>query len=176
MAWLHTQHRVLFIVSLVSSFVLTGCASGSRATSPYTSAVIYPIPQSQALAIAREAVRSTALRCVASDVHIEGVSGVGIRGYEGDYRSSFYRFLVVRRLWLIRATGITGSGQQIGGFRFKITYDLFAHPETSLDGWPGGQCEKILASTLQTALDATGTATTVTSLRIRPYGEGRAGP
>jgi hypothetical protein len=37
---------------------------------------------------------------------------------------------------------------------------------------PGGGCEKPLASALLAALSATGTATSVTGLETRPYGEG----
>jgi hypothetical protein len=182
MALLNTQHRVLFIVSLVLLIAVAGCSTHHSALkpSPDTPAVIYAIPQSQAFAIAREAVLSATTRCGAESVHIDEISRGGeiwIQGYEAGYRSSFYRFLVVRHLYIIPTTGIAGSGQQIDGFRFEITYDLFRHPEpwTVFRGQRGG-CEKTLVNALQTALDATGTTTTVTNLRVRPYGEGRAGP
>lgn len=100
-----------------------------------------------------------------------------MRGYEADYESSFWRFYIRRRLYVIPTAGTAASGQQIDGFRFEITY-------RPLLGWrrgwmpvqtrlPGGGCEKTLTGALLAALGATGTATSVTSLAMRPYGEGQ---
>jgi hypothetical protein len=91
--------------------------------SPDGPEVIYDIPQSQDFAIARGAILSAAPRCGASDVHIDKISrGDGLRGYEADYRSWFYRFYIPRRLYVVPTAGITASGQQIDGFRFELTY------------------------------------------------------
>jgi hypothetical protein len=86
-----------------------------------------------------------------------------IRGYWAFYRGADYHWVLLRQLFVIPTAGIAESGQQIDGFRFEIT-NWIAWPGSA---W-GSTCEKTLASSLQTALDATGTATTVTSLRLRP--------
>jgi hypothetical protein len=157
---------------LLIALLVAGCSTQHSALNPNpdNSAVIYAIPQSQAFAIARGAIQSAALRCGADDVHIDKISrGDGLRGYEADYDSLFYSFFVTQRLYVVQAAGIAVSGQQIDGFRFEI-------PPLVLQrggAFPGGECKKILISALDTALEATGTATSVTSLETRPFGEGR---
>jgi hypothetical protein len=181
-ALLNTHRRVPFIASLACSCFLSldACSTQHPAQQPSADSprVIYAIPQAQAFAVAREALLSAAPPCGAEEVHIEGITrGGGIRGYQANYRSSFYRFLIVRRLYLIPTTGIAASGQQIDGFRFQITDDAYEYPHPLLYvRLPGGGCEKTLTGTLQAALDATGTATMAKGLRLRPYAEGNAGP
>jgi hypothetical protein len=173
-ALFNKPYRVLLIPSLALLVADVACAAQQSALtpSPNTPAVIYAIPQSQAFAIARKAIQSSAAQCGADEVHISdktrgGGLGGPIRGYEADYHSWIYHSFALRYLYVVPTAGIAGSGQQVDGYRFEITYR-----------WPGVRllCEKALASTLQTALDATGTATSVTGLRLRPYGEGSAAP
>jgi len=178
-ALFNTPYRLLPVACLLPLVAVAGGATHQTtlAPSPDTPAVIYAIPQSQAFAIVRNAIQSAAARCDAEEVHIEETSrggGIGgsIRGYQAYYRGEIRRFVLMRKLYVIPSAGIAASGQQIDGFRFEITYDLLRNPG-SVAG-PGAACEKALASTLETALDATGTATAVTSLRLRPYGEGRS--
>jgi hypothetical protein len=161
---------------LLIALLVAGCSTQHSALnpSPDSSAVIYAIPQSQAFAIARGAIQSAALRCGADDVHIDKISrGDGLRGYEADYDSWFYRFYIPRRLYVVPAAGIAASGQQIDGFRFEITYYYYRGLRAVNTRLPGGGCEKTLISALLASLEATGTATSVTSLETRPYGEGR---
>jgi hypothetical protein len=107
-------------------------------------------------------------------VHIDKISrGDGIRGYEADYDSWFYRFYIPRRLYVVPAAGIAASGQQIDGFRFEINYYYYRGLRAVNTRLPGGGCENTLISALLASLEATGTATPVTSLETRPYGEGR---
>ena len=107
-------------------------------------------------------------------MHIEEISrGDGNRGYEADYDSWFYGFNVPRDLYVIPTAGIAVSGQQIDGFRFEITYRYFRGLRGVYPRLPGGGCEKTLIVALHAALEATGTATSVTSLETRPYAEGR---
>jgi hypothetical protein len=156
--------------------IVAGCSTQHSALnpSPDSSAVIYTIPQSQAFAIARGAIQSAAPRCGAEDVHVDKISrGDGLRGYEADYDSSFYRFYIPRRLYVVPAAGVAASGQQIDGFRFEITHWYYRGFRAVYPRLPGGGCEKTLISALHAALEATGTATSVTSLETRPYGEGR---
>ena len=175
MALFKAQCQVLLIANL--TLLVAGCATPHSALKPNAGSpgIIYAIPQSQAFAIAREALLSAALPCGADGVHIKEVRrGDGMRGYEADYEGSFYRFFILRRLYVIPAAGIGAGGQQIDGFRFEITY--FARRR----GWvpvqdrlPGGGCEKTLVGALVAALGATGTATSVTTLKTRRYGDGR---
>jgi hypothetical protein len=156
--------------------LVAGCSTQHSALNPGpdSSAVIYSIPQSQAFAIARGAIQSAALRCGADDVHVDKISrGDGLRGYEADYDSWFYHFYIPRRLYVVPAAGIAASGQQIDGFRFEITYYDYRGLRAVNIRLPGGGCEKTLISALLAALEATGTATSVTSLETRQYGGGR---
>jgi hypothetical protein len=161
-----------FLIALV----VTGCATPNLA--PKRSAdgpeVIYAIPQSQAFAIARGAIQSAAPRCGADYLHVDKISrGDGLRGYEAEYGSWFYHFYIPRRLYVVPAAGIGASGEQIEGFRFEITYYYYRGLRAVNSRLPGGGCEKALIGGLLAELEATGTATTVTSLETRPYGEGR---
>jgi hypothetical protein len=172
-----TTARLLAPVLVV---LVAGCATPHAAlkSNPNGPEIIYAIPQSQAFAIAREAILSAAPSCGADGVQIKEIRrGDGIRGYEADYDSLFYRFFIQRHLYVIPTAGSGASGQQIDGFRFEITYFGYLG---WMRGWmplqtrlPGGGCEKTLAGALLASLSATRTATSVTSVEIRPYGEDR---
>jgi hypothetical protein len=158
------------------ALLVAGCATPHLAAKPSSGGpeVIYAIPQSQAFAIALGAIRSAALRCGADYLHIDKISrGDGLRGYEADYSSWFYRFYIPRRLYVVPAAGIGASGQLIDGFRFEITYYYFQGLRAVNLRLPGGGCEETLTSELLAALQATGTATSVISLETRPYDAGR---
>jgi hypothetical protein len=161
-----------FLIALL----VTGCATphSAQKPSPDGPEVIYAIPQSQAFAIARGAIQSAAPGCGADYLHVEKISrGDGLRGYEAEYVSWFYRFYIPRRLYVVPAVGIGANGEQIDGFRFEITYYYYRGLRAVNDRLPGGGCEQALISALLTTLQATGTAVSVTSLETRPYGEGR---
>jgi hypothetical protein len=161
-----------FLIALV----VTGCATPHSAPKPSADSpeVIYAIPESQAFAIALGAIRSATSRCGADQVHVEKISrGDGLRGYEAEYGSWFYRFYIPRRLYVVPAAGIGTNGQQIDGFRFEMTYYYYRGLRAMNVRLPGGGCEQTLISGLLAALQATGTATSVTSLETRPYSEGR---
>jgi hypothetical protein len=155
--------------------LVAGCSTSHSALnpSPYKSAVIYVIPQSQAFAIARKAIQSAALLCGADTVHVDKIQrGDGLRGYEADYGGAFYHFFIHRNLYAIPTAGIGASGQHIEGFRFEITYDGMMPGYMPIQArLPGGGCQKTLTGALQAALDATGTAAIVTSFETRPYCE-----
>jgi hypothetical protein len=158
------------------ALLVAGCSTQHTALnpSPDSAAVIYAIPQSQAFAIAHEAILLAAPRCGADTLHIDEISrGDGLRGYEADYGSWFYGFFIPRRLYVVPTSGIEASGQQIEGFRFEMTYYYFRGLRAVYPRLPGEGCQKTLISALHAALEATGTATSVTSLETRPYGEGR---
>ena len=170
------REMAFFTARLLVLLLVAGCATPHSALkqNPDSPEIIYAIPQSQAFAIAREAILSAAPLCGADGVQIKKISrGDGIRGYEADYDSWFYRFYIPRRLYVVPAAGIAASGQQIDGFRFEITYYYYRGLRAVNTRLPGGGCEKTLISALLASLEATGTATSVTSLETRPYGEGR---
>lgn len=166
------KYAARFLLTLI----VAGCSTQHAALSPSPEGpqVIYAIPQSQAFAIARGAILSAASRCGADYIHIDKISrGDGLRGYEADYSSWIYRFYIPRRLYVVPAAGIGENGQQIDGFRFEITYYYYRGLRAVNVRLPGGGCEKTLIAALQGGLEATGSATSVTSLETRPYGEGR---
>ena len=163
---------------LLIVLIFAGCSTQHSALipSPDSPEVIYAIPQSQAFAIARGAIQSAAVRCGADEVHVEKISrGDGLRGYQAEYRGWFYRFFIPRRLYVVPTAGIGASGEQIDGFRFEITYYYYQGLRAVNTRLPGGGCEKALTTELLAALQATGTATSVTSLARRPYGQVLAG-
>src|SRR5579863_6627003 len=93
--------------------LVTGCATPHLAPKPNPDGpeVIYAIPQSQAFAIARKAIQSAVSRCGADYLHVDKISrGDGIRGYEAEYGSWFYRFYIPRRLYVVPAAGIGANG------------------------------------------------------------------
>jgi hypothetical protein len=164
------------VAGILLALLVAGCATPHSALSPSpdSPAVIYAIPQWQAFTIARKSILSAAPRCGADAVHIDEISrGDGLRGYEADYRSWFYRFYIPRRLYVVPAAGIGANGEQIDGFRFEMTYYYYRGLRAVNVRLPGGGCEKTLIGALHAALEATETATSVTSLETRPYGEGR---
>ena len=163
-----------FLIALI----VAGCSTQHAALNPNPDSpeVIYAISQSQAFAIARGAIQSAALRCGADDVHVDKISrGDGLRGYQADYDSWFYRFYIPRRLYVVPAAGIAASGEHVDGFRFEITYYYYRGLRTVQLRLPGGGCENTLTSALHAALQATGTATSVTGLARRPYDQVLAG-
>jgi hypothetical protein len=164
------------VAKLLIALSVTGCATqySAQKPSPNSPEIIYAIPQSQAFAIANGAILSAGSRCGADNVHIEKISrGDGLRGYEAEYRSWFYRFWMQRHIWVVPTGGIAAaSGQQVDGFRFEITYRYARGLRAEYPRLPGGGCEKTLIGALHAALDATGAATSVTSLVTRQYGEG----
>ena len=161
---------------LLIALLIAGCATPHLAPKPSSDGpeVIYAIPQSQAFAIALGAIQSAAQRCGADYLHVDKISrGDGVRGYEADYSSWFYRFYIPRRLYVVPAAGVGTSGQQIDGYRFEITHYFFRGLRDVNLRLPGGGCEETLTSELLAALQATGTATSVTDPETRPYVEGR---
>jgi hypothetical protein len=164
---------------LLIALIVTGCATPNSPNlapkpSPNVPEVIYAIPQSQAFAIARGAIQSAALRCGADYLHIDKISrGDGLRGYEADYSGWIYRFYIPRRLYVVPAVGIAANGQQIEGFRFELTYYYYRGLRAVNIRLPGGGCAQTLNSGLLAALQATGSATSVTGVETRPYDDGR---
>jgi len=168
------KHAARFLIALM----VAGCSTQHSALNPNPDSpdVIYAIPQSQAFSIAHAAILSAASRCGADEVHIDKISrGDGLRGYQAEYRGWFYRFFIPRRLYVVPTAGIAASGEQIDGFRFEITYYYYRGLRAVNTRLPGGGCEKALLGELHAALEATGTATSVTSSATRPYGQVLAG-
>ena len=137
--------------------------------SPDRSAVIYAIPQAQAFAMARQAIRTSA-SSYADYVSIDEHVG-HLRGYNVLAENLIaHRFR--QQLYVMPVAGAAASGQEIDGFRFEIG----SRGPWVLRGSPlqGAVQDCLLASTLEAALDATGSAAIVTHLRTRPFVEGGA--
>ena len=166
-------YRVLLIAS--SILLIPGPARALNLSvqmpSSGTPMTMYDIPQSQALTITLEAIRTAKGHCGAEDVTLsEGRSPGKIRVYAASYsqmlplgRGFAGKGLGYAIVIVIPTAGIAGSGQRIDGFRFEILY-----PAARRVGDDKGGCGKALESTLQTALDVTGRATPVTSLAMHP--------
>ena len=170
------REMTFFTARLLLPLLVAGCATPHSALKQNLDSpeIIYAIPQSQAFAIAREAILSAAPLCGADGVQTKKINrGDGIRGYEADYEGVFYHFFVLRNLYVVPTAGVAASGQQMEGFRFEITYYYYRGLGAENIRLPGGGCEKTLISALHTALESTGTATSVTNSETRPYGEGR---
>jgi hypothetical protein len=136
-----------FSPALLLMVLTAGCSADHSALkrSPCSSAVIYAIPQSEALALVREATLAVETRYGVSDLAIV------------EYPPAF------PHVYFIPIAGTAASGQKVTGFRFEV--------------WPVARCVRPpcvrpFVDALQAALDATGTATTVTNFQVRPHGEG----
>lgn len=164
------KHGAALLIALSAA----GCSTQhpSLKQSPDRPAVIYAVPQSKAFAVARASVMSAAERCGADGVHIDLASGP-LQGYSVLYSSVHYRFVYALHLDVIPAAGTGDSGQAVDGFRFGISTSYWP---LIVRGPEGQACDKSLASTLQAALDATGTATLVTNLRYHQRAAGARSP
>jgi len=138
------------------TLLVTGCSTQYSALNPNPDrpAVIYAIPRSEALSVAREALLSATSRYGANYIHIDEVDAGRFQGYQVTYQGTFHGE-IIRRLYVIPTTGVAANGQRVDGFRFVI---MRAYCN------PGVDCDKPLEGSLQTALDATGAASSVTSL------------
>lgn len=160
-----THHSALYAASDRPEIVAACPHYSPLKPRPDRPAVIYTIPQAQAFAMARQAIRSAAsgyADSVSIDEHIGHLRGYNVLAEN----LIAYRFR--EQLYVIPVAGATAGGQEIDGFRFEIgTRGLWV----LMGGSPfqGAVQDCLLASTLEAALDATGTAVTVTNLRGRPW-------
>ena len=159
-----TQHRALYAASDRAEVVAACPQYSPLKPSADRPAVIYAIPQAQAFAMARQAIRSAAsgyADYVSIDEHVGHLRGYNVLAEN----------LIARRfrqqLYVIPVAGAAASGQEIDGFRFEIgnrgPWVLWGSP------FQEAVQDCVLASTLEAALDATGTAATVTNLHGRPW-------
>lgn len=151
---------------LLIGLLVVGCATQHTTSKPnsYSLRDIYAIPESEAFAIAGKAIVSAIPSYNLDKVEI-GEMGGDFRGYRVFYQAlTFPRVCFAQRLYVLPVAGVTSSGQEVYGFRFEITGRGGSFVR-------GAEQDRELARTLKAALDATGTVTAVTNLRIRPYAE-----
>ena len=153
---------------LLIALLVGGCSTQQSTLKPiYNSPKeIYAVPESEAFAMALQAIMSARPDYNKFDrVDIREMGGY-FRGYEVTYEAwSFPRACFLERLYVIPAAGVAPNGRQTAGFRFVTTGA----------GWPlfrSTEQDTQLAGTLKAALDATGTITTITNWRVLPYDEG----
>jgi hypothetical protein len=143
------RHRLVELIAGLSraapliALSIAGCSADHSALkrSSYSSAVIYVIPQSEAWTLVREVSLAVETRYGVNDLAIV------------EHPPAF------PHVYLIPIAGTAASGQQVTGFRFEV--------------WPVARCVRPpcvrpFVDALQAALDATGTATTVTNFQSAP--------
>ena len=151
---------------LLIALLLGGCSTQLTTLKPiYRSpAEIYAVPESEAFAMAHQAILSVRPDYQFDRVDVREMSGY-FRGYEVTYEAwSFPRACIIERLYVIPAGGVASNGRETAGFRFVTTGA----------GWPlfrSTEEDTQLAGTLKAALDATGSITTISNWRLLPYDE-----
>jgi len=135
--------------------------------------VIYAVSQSEAFAMAQQALASAPRYYTAGEYQIDSLHDRDathdqLIGYRLVYRgwSAFHSF--TQNLYVIPVAGVGAGGQEISGFRFLISA---AGPKVGYAFVRASAQDRSLANTLNAALDSTGTTTPVTNLRRRPYDE-----
>ena len=153
--------------ALLIPLLTAGCSAQLTTLKPiyHSPAAIYAVPESEAFAMAHQAIISAR-----PDFHFDRVEfremGGYFRGYEVTYQAwSLPRACFMERLYVIPAAGVAPNGRETAGFRFVLTGA----------GWPlfrSTEEDTQLAGTLKAALDARGTSTTITNWRVLPYDAG----
>jgi hypothetical protein len=156
---------------LLIALSIAGCSTqySSQKLTPDSPKVIYALPQSEAFAMARQAMASAPRNSMGGEYRIDAIHGQ-LQGYQLIYHGWAYRSHFEQKLYVIPVAGIGAGGQEINGFRFHI-----------IGPWSGvgydfiraaGQ-DSSLTRTLKAALDSTGSTALVTNLQVRPYVEDR---
>jgi hypothetical protein len=130
------------------------------------------MPQSQAFAMAHQAVVSAPRNATLGEYRIDTIHGQ-LRGYQLVYHGLAYFRTFKQNLYVIPVAGVGAGGQQINGFRFQITGPWSGVLGVEYSFFRAAGQDSSLAKTLKAALDSTGTTTLVTNLQVRPYDEGR---
>jgi hypothetical protein len=157
--------------SLLTPLLVAGCAS--HQPSPDSPRVIYAVPQSEAFAIAHQAIVSAPRGYALGEfrittIHDHNAIPDQLIGYRLVYHGWYYVHTFTQNLYVIPVAGVGAGGQEINGFRFLITG---AGPVVGYAFVRAAAQDTSLAKTLNAALDSTGTTSLVTNLRIRPYDE-----
>jgi len=161
--------------SLLIALLVAGCASHQSALkpSPDSPRVIYAVPQSEAFAMAHQAMVSAPRGCTLGEYRITAIHDHDaihdqLIGYRLVYHGWYYVHSFTQNLYVIPVAGVGAGGQEINGFRFLITG---SGPKVGYAFLRGAAQDSSLAKTLNAALDSTATTSFVTNLRIRPYAE-----
>jgi hypothetical protein len=141
--------------AIVSAFALVGCSSHNTTLRRESTQqqIIYRIPEEQAFATAVDAFAE-----ILPKQSLYDITGPR-RGYQSTWRFGLDTYS--QRVLIIPAVGIDGSGQEVRGFYFEVAGS----------GSSGSGYRKNIAlfERIRDALDATGTATVVSSVREDQY-------
>lgn len=163
--------------SLLIALSVAGCSTHHSALKPSSDSpkVIYAVPQSEAFAMARQAMVSaprwrTLGEYQITAIHDHDAIHDQLIGYRLVWHGWTYFQTFTQNLYVIPVTGVGAGGQEINGFRFLITA---AGPVVGYEFLRGAAQDHSLVKTLNAALDSTETTTLVTNLQVRPYDEDR---
>lgn len=161
--------------ALLIALSLAGCSTHHSALKPSSDSpkIIYALPQSEAFAIAQQAMVSAPRGYTLGEYRIYAIRDHDaahdqLIGYRLVYNgwSHFHSF--TQNLYVIPVTGVGSGSQEINGFRFLVTG---AGPVAGYAFVRGAAQDSSLAKSLNAALGSTGTTTLVTNLQVRPYDE-----
>jgi hypothetical protein len=163
--------------SFLIALSVAGCSTNHSALKPSLDSpkIIYAVSQSEAFAMAQQAMESAPRRDTLGEyqvtaIHDRDAMHDRLIGYRLVYHgwSHFHSF--TQNLYVVPVTGVAAGGQEIDGFRFLITA---AGPKVGYAFVRGAAQDGSLVKAMNAALDSTGTATLVTNLHRRAYDEDR---
>ena len=154
-----------------------GCSTQYSALKPGLDSpkIIYAVSQSQAFAIAHQAMESAPRRYTLGEyqvtaIHDRDAMQDRLIGYRLVYHGWAHFHSFAQNLYVIPVAGVGKGGQDMDGFRFLLTAD---GPIVGYAFVRGAAQDRSLVKALNAALNSTGTTTLVTSLHRRPYDEDR---
>lgn len=169
----HVRHTAGLLIALAAA----GCSTSHSARQPGLDSpkIIYALSQSQAFAMAHQALESAPRRYTlgeyqVSAIHERDAAHDRLIGYRLVYHGWYHLHSFAQNLYVIPVAGIGAGGREIDGFRFLLTAD---GPIVGYAFVRGAAQDRSLVDTLNAALDSTGTTTPVTSLHRRPFDDGR---
>lgn len=163
--------------SLLIALSVAGCSTNHSALqpSPDSPKIIYAVPQSEAFAMAHQAMVSAPRGYTLGEYRIDAIRDHDavhdqLIGYRLVYNGWYYFHTFTQNLYVIPVAGVGAGGQEINGFRFLVTG---AGPVVGYAFVRAAAQDSSLAKSLNAALDSTGATTLVTNLHVRPYDEDR---
>lgn len=160
--------------TLLIALLVAGCSTQHSALqpSPDNPKIIYAMPESEAFAMAYQAMASAPRDYTLGEYRIDAISGQ-LRGYQLVYHGWAYFRTFKQNLYVIPVAGVGAGGQPIHGFRFQITGPWSGVLGVEYSFVHAAAQDISLSKTLKAALDSTGTTVLVTNLQVRPYDENR---
>lgn len=162
-----------YTASFLIALSVAGCSTNHSALKPSLDSpkIIYAVSQSEAFAIAHQAIESAPRRYTLGEyqvtaIHDRAAMHDRLIGYRLVYHGWSHVHSFAQNLYVIPVAGVGENGQDIDGFRFLLTAD---GPIVGNAFVRGAAQDRSLVKALNAALDSRGTTTLVTSLHRRPY-------